>query len=204
MGSQAKTFSITGNLAVDSRKDGRVWVAKHRPATGRFTRSVVGPAWVRDGGRRTPRGAVIWRAAAGTKPEGYLTPAEAGDALEQPLDAERAVLARGASSGSGVAAPVAGKNFGDVIKAWLEYVTDEKQLAPSTLRRYRGIAEVHLLPEFGAATPLRRITAERIDQYRSRLIAEDCQSRDSMRQILVALNTALKRALRKKWITHNR
>jgi integrase len=174
-----------------------MWVAKYRRADGRLTRKVLGPAWAKDSGRRTARGGKVWRAADGRCPHGHLTPKAAQVALEQLLAAERTQPVRRLRTDAGV------KTFGDAVEAWWEYVSVEKQLAPSTLRRYRGILDAHLLPEFGTSTPLRRMTAERIEVYRDRLIADGHQSRDSMRQIFAALNGALKRALRRKWIGHN-
>jgi hypothetical protein len=51
----------------------------------------LGPAHVKDTGRRTPRGAVIWRAADGPKPTPeHLTPREAQDGLEQLLNEAQA------------------------------------------------------------------------------------------------------------------
>lgn len=44
---------------------------------------MLGTAWVKDSGRRTPRGAVIWRAGDGSKPAGHLTPADAEAALRE-------------------------------------------------------------------------------------------------------------------------
>jgi hypothetical protein len=161
-----------GYLTVEDRKAGRVWIAKYRRADGRFTRKVLGPAWARDSGRRTARGATIWRAADGSCPDGHLTPNAAQAALDDLLAAERGKPAQRPAPADGI------KTFGDATQAWLEYVSHEKQLAPSTLRRYRSIVDVHLLPEFGASTPLRRLTAERIEVFRGRLLAEDRQSRD--------------------------
>jgi integrase len=132
----------------------------------------------------------------GTCPEGHLTPKAAQTALDELLASERGKRGRPATVATT-------KTFGDATTAWLEYVSHEKQLAPSTLRRYRSIVDVHLLPEFGSGTRLRRITAERIELYRDKLIGEGAQSRDSMRQIFAALNGSLKRALRRKWISHN-
>jgi hypothetical protein len=53
--------------------------------------------------------------------------------------------------------------FGGHHARMMRYVTVEKQLAARTLRRYRGIVDVHLIPERGRTTPLRSITWERID-----------------------------------------
>jgi hypothetical protein len=79
-----------------------------------------------DSGRRTARGATIWRAADGTKPEGYLTPKEARAALDELLGAERRQpTPRSVRSGP--------KTFGDAMAAYLKYVEVEKGIAPSTL-----------------------------------------------------------------------
>jgi integrase len=191
-----KPLPISGYLRVEPREAGRVWVAKFGRAQGGFTRKVLGPAWVRDSGRRTARGGTVWRAASGTRPAGHLTPKDAEAVLDQLLSAERAKRASCApSSGS--------TTFGAAARAWLTYVEHEKQIAPSTLRRYCGIVDVQLMAEFGDATPLHLISAERIDVYRERLIAEDRLSRDSLRQIFIALNGLLKRAKRRGWIAHN-
>jgi integrase len=191
--------TISGTVVAEARTARRVWVARYRLAsTGRFTRKTLGPAWVRDSGRRTPRGAVVWRAAAGTKPAGHLTPREADAELAKLIEAEQAKL-----DDRPLVVVTGPQTFGDAVEEWLRFVTFEKQLAAGTLRRYRGIVDVHLIPEFGRATPLRSITWERIDVYRDRLLEEDALSRDSMRQGFVALNGILKRAVRKRWLSYN-
>src|SRR4051812_40983014 len=123
--------SLPGHLRVESRRTGRVWVAKIRRAEGGWTRKVLGPAWVRDTGRRTGRGGPIWRAGDGACPDGHLTPRAAEAALEQLLASERNKPVAASPGG-------ARKTFADATAAWLEYVSAEKELAPSTLRRYRG------------------------------------------------------------------
>jgi hypothetical protein len=46
----------------------------------------LGPAWTRPTGRRTPRGAVVWKAAAGPKPTPeHLTPADADARIREIL-----------------------------------------------------------------------------------------------------------------------
>jgi hypothetical protein len=131
------TLSITGTVVPEARKDGRVWVARSRLAsTGKFTRKTLGPAWVRDNGRRTPRGAVVWRAAAGTKPEDHLTPREADAELAKLVDAGQAKL-----DDRPLVVVAGARTFGDAVEEWLRFVTFEKQLAVRTLRRYRGIVD---------------------------------------------------------------
>ncbi|WP_187368877.1 tyrosine-type recombinase/integrase [Baekduia soli] len=188
---------------METYRRGRVWVAKYRRADGSSTRKVLGPAWVKDSGRATPRGATVWRAADGTKPEGSLTPKEAQEALRVLLESERAVpVARrpGAADAS----------FGAAAAAWLSYVEVERGIATTTLNRYRSLVGVHLVPAFGDRTPLRAITTERIDAYIGALVRGERTaatgrplSRDSIRQLFIALNGILRRAQRRGLIAHN-
>src|SRR5690242_710780 len=79
------TVRPTGHLQVKGARGSRSFYALWRDAEGRHQRR-LGPAWVKDSGRRTPRGATIWRANDGPKPDAsWLTPAEAEDELQQLL-----------------------------------------------------------------------------------------------------------------------
>src|SRR5262249_44088806 len=64
-----------GHVRVEERAGGRrVWVAEYQLAGGGRTRKTLGPAWVRASSKKTARGAVVWRAAHGSKPDDtYLT-----------------------------------------------------------------------------------------------------------------------------------
>jgi hypothetical protein len=79
----------TGHLQVKTDKNGRTrsfW-AFWRDRNGRKGGRCLGPAHVRDSGRRTARGAVIWPAGHGPKPSPeYLTPKEAQACLEAILE----------------------------------------------------------------------------------------------------------------------
>lgn len=185
---------ITGHLGMDERKGGRVWVAKYVTADGRTTRKVLGSAWAKDSGRKTPRGAVVWRAADGKKPDGYLTPAEARVALAALMGAEQRQPHRQSS--------VRGKTFGEAAGFWLDYCEHDRAVAATTLRGYKNIATVHLLPEFGEATPLARISIERVERYRDSLVASDLSS-SRARQVMLALSGILGRAQRRGWLAHN-
>jgi integrase len=187
----------SGHLQVKGPKGRRAWYALWRDADGRHQRR-LGPAHVRDSGRRTPRGAVVWRAANGAKPDpSYLTPAEADDALErllagavrEPTDPRRKRRED--------------HTFGEACDAWLAYVAHEKDRRPSTINDYRNAVQRYLLHEFGADTLLHTIDTARVDAYRERLLMDGHLSRRTVQKILVLLHGILKRAKRKGWIAAN-
>jgi integrase len=187
----------TGHLQIKGGPQGRVWYALWRDADGRH-RKRLGPAHVRDSGRRTPRGAVVWWAANGSKPDAdHLTPAEAEAALRGLLDAA-------------VRAPTDARHmraqdhtFGEACDGWLAYVAGEKDRRPSTIKDYRNTVHRYLIAEFGNDTLLHTIDTERIDAFRERMLAEGHLSRRTVQKILVLLHGILKRAKRKGWITSN-
>ncbi|MCW3014284.1 MAG: site-specific integrase [Solirubrobacterales bacterium] len=89
------TRSINGYLRVEERANGeRKWIATYVTHKGPRTRCLIGPAWVRDTGKRTARGGKVWRAAGGSCPDGFLTPAAAREALDAVLEVERGKAAR--------------------------------------------------------------------------------------------------------------
>ena len=187
----------TGHLQVKGAKGRRAWYALWRDADGRHQKR-LGPAHVRDSGRRTPRGAVIWRAANGSKPDsGYLTPAEAEAALEQLL----AAAVREPTDPRRKRAQ--DHTFGEACDAWLAYVAHEKDRRPSTIGDYRNAVRRYLIPEFGADTLLHTIDTARVDAYRERLLVDAQLSRRTIQKILVLLHGILKRAKRKGWIAAN-
>jgi hypothetical protein len=113
----------SGHLQVVDRGGGRRWHALWRDADGRHQK-ILGAAWVKDSGKRTPRGAVIWRAANGSKPNpSYLTPAEAADRLQTIL----AAAPRSATRGRRVAGP----RFAAVAAEWLEHRQRKRGLKPT-------------------------------------------------------------------------
>jgi integrase len=183
--------SVSGHLQVVQRAQGRVWVALWRDAGGRHKRT-LGPAWVKPNGA-TARGATKWRAADGTKPDGFLTPREAEDEL-------RALLA-GATRSTQPRARV--RTFGDACDEWLRYVEHDRQRRSSTVSDYRNTVRLYLLPQLGADTPVARITTDDIDAFREQLLDDGHLSRRTIQKILVLLHGILKRAKRKKWIDTN-
>ena len=173
-------------------------------ATG-SPRQVLGPAWAKDSGRRTARGAIVWRAADGPKPAGYLTPQDAHDALAEILSAEKAKPRAAAPAGSG-------RTFGDLCRASLVYAEREQAtpVTAATLRNYRRIIDTGLLPTYGEHTPLRRVTSERIEQRQTDVLAGRVDgargaplTRDALRRELVLLGAILRLARKRRWISHN-
>ena len=182
----------TGHLQVKDSRGQRCYFALWRDAAGRHQRR-LGPAHVKDSGRRTPRGAIVWRAGDGPKPDrGYLTPKEAADRLAALLaDAPRELE---------VGAPTV--TFAEACHEWLRYVEHDRQRTESTLRDYRNTVRRHLVPHFGADTPVGSITTDGVDALREALLAGHL-SRRSIQKILVIAHGVFKRAKRRKWIASN-
>ena len=167
-------------------------MALWRDADGRHKKR-LGPAHVKDSGRRTARGAKLWRAGDGPKPDpSYLTPKEAADRLAELL----AAAPRELSPGMHV-------TFGDVCSDWLRYIEHDRQRTDSTLRDYRNTVRRYLLPHFGADTPVGKITTDDIDAFRESMLNEGRLSRRSIQKILVICHGIFKRAKRRKWIVAN-
>jgi len=181
----------TGHLQVVERGGKRRFVALWRDAAGRHEKQ-LGFAHVRDSGRRTPRGAIVWRAGDGPKPDPlWLTPKEAADRMAELLaDAPRVLDTT-----------VVG-TFAEACDEWLRYVEHDRQRTDSTLRDYRNTVRRHLLPHFGADRPVRDITTEDVDALREQLLAGHL-SRRSIQKILVIAHGVFKRAKRRKWIAAN-
>jgi len=152
-----------GHLRVEERAGGRrVWVAEYELPGETRTRKTLGPAWVRPSGKTTARGATVWRAGNGSKPdERHLTPTEAQAKLEELLEAGRKQPA--------ARRRVRGKTFGDACEAFLRRAEHLGGVEETTLRNYR-VAAGKLKEEFPAETPPRKITAERIDAHQTALL----------------------------------
>ncbi len=186
-------MSATGHVQVVQQAGGRRYYALWRDADGRH-KKLLGPAWVKRHGT-TARGGRKWRASDGSKPDGYLTPADADERLAELLAASPREPT--------VADHHRGKTFGDACAEWLRYVEFDRQRAPSTLEDYRNAVNRYLLPELGAEIPVRRIDTRRVDALRERLLADRRLSRRSVQKIMVLLHGILKRAKRKGWVAVN-
>ena len=138
----------TGHLQVKIDKNGRTrsfW-AFWRDSNDRKGGRRLGVAHVRDSGRRTPRGAVIWRAGHGPKPgTEYLTPKEAEARLETILDELRTAVE---------VERAAERTLQQAVEGWLAERNGERGLKRSTIAGYEDMFE-RLFRDLGADTPVR-------------------------------------------------
>jgi integrase len=185
----SKETRPSGHVQVIERRSGRRWHALWRDADGRHQR-VLGPAWVKDGGKRTPRGAVIWRAADGPKPDpSHLGPADAEDLLRQILVAAPRRPTR--------AKPGSGTRFMDVAEDWMLHGERKRGLKRGTLRDYRYTLRAHLLPAFGDHD-IAAITRQDIERWH----AGYPRSRTA-EKVLVVLGAIMRYAQRRDLIAAN-
>jgi integrase len=185
---------ISGRVRIEERAAGRVWVAEYRGASGR-TRKVLGPAWVRDSGRRTARGAIVWRAGAGSKPDDlHLTPKEAEAALAALLADERK---------EGTARVGAtGKTFGDALDAWIADGVERRSIGAGTAVNYRVMAG-KIMEAIPRTTPLRRVTSERLAAYQDDLLRNGELKRGTIKRRMAVLVGTFRLAVRKGWLATN-
>jgi len=193
---------VTGHLTIEDRdKTGRVWVAAWTSGDGRRRRKLLAPAWVKDSGRKTPRGAVVWRVKDGSAPHGTLTPAGAQEALDKLLEAERKKkLHRPAQ---------AGKTFGEAGEAFVRHAASvggkRGEVSPSTLRGYQSILRA-LAPDFPPEMRLIDITRRQLEEYQERLLIEIPPKREkplnraTVRHRMIVLRMILKRAVDLGWL----
>jgi integrase len=154
----SQTKRPTGHLQVKLDKNGRTrsfwafWRDRHGRKGGRC----LGPAHVRDAGRRTARGAVVWRAGHGPKPRPeYLTPKEAQVRLETILEELRAATE---------VERVAERTLQQAVEGWLAERKEERGLKRSTVAGYEDMFE-RMFRDLGAETPVRLFADGRLRAY---------------------------------------
>jgi integrase len=129
-----------GHLQVIGGRGNRRWRAFWWDADGKHSR-VLAPAWVQSSGKKTARGAIVWHAADGPKPDpSYLTPREAQAELRRLLEHE---AAKRPTPRTPAGAPV---TFADAAEAWLLHGERKRNLKRSTLKDYRQVLDAYLLP----------------------------------------------------------
>jgi integrase len=186
---------VSGHLRVEERASKpAVWVATITDH-GERRRVTLGCAWVKDSGKRTSRGAVVWRAAPGSKPdESFLTPAEAQAKLDEHIaDARRR---------QGAAPATKGKTWAHARDGWLLEAQRIRALEATTLRGYRsavnGLRDAGLRDEL----LLRRITAQKVEDVQSALIDAGL-ARKTVADYMRVARSILDFAQKQGWVAHN-
>ena len=156
----SSTASPTGHTQVrpDKRGGGRSFFAYWYDQHGKRGGCRLGPAHVRDSGRRTARGATIWRAGNGPRPTPeHLTPKDA--------DARLATILRELEAVAEL--PEADKEQATLAHALHGSIAErerDKGLKRSTLAGYNAMTE-RMYRDLGADTPLRDFLDGRLRDY---------------------------------------
>jgi integrase len=156
----SRNSSPTGHLQVtqEGKNGQRVYRAVWRDADGVRGAKALGPAHVRDSGRRSARGAIIWRAGDGPLPTPeHITPK---DAQEQ-LDAILSELA-GDTEERDEASQL--HTLFDATQGWVAERHRDKDLKRTTLTGYEVMFE-RLYRDLGAQTPLQDFMDGRLRSY---------------------------------------
>jgi hypothetical protein len=173
----SRTRRPTGHLQVKTDKNVRVrsfW-AFWRDGGDRKGGRRLGPTHVRDSGRRTPRGAVVWRAGHGSKPSPeYLTPKEAQACLETILEELRAAAE---------IEHIAEHTLQQAVEGWLMERKGERGLKRSTVAGYEDMFE-RMFRDLGADTPLHSLADGRLRWYFADFKAYRVLSETKARQAL--------------------
>jgi integrase len=138
--------SPTGHVFRVERKRGPCWYAKYRLPDGRQVQKKLGPAW----------------AGRGRPAAGYFTKRLAENWLRATLDSAR----RGTLPGT----VRTGATFADAAAEWLRYVSEDRDVKPSTLTDYRSVA-ARLVAVFGSL-PIEEMNVQRIEVWRAGLGAD--------------------------------
>ena len=137
---ERQEVAANGHLQVIGARAGRRWRAFWWDADGKHSR-VIGKAWVQSSGKKTARGAIVWHAADGPKPDSsYLTPKEATAELRRLLEHE---AVRRPTPRTARGTPV---TFADAAEAWFGHGERRRNLKRSTLKDYRQVLDAYLLP----------------------------------------------------------
>jgi integrase len=157
---------VTGHLQVKADKGARTrsYYAYWRDATGRHGRR-LGPAHVKDSGRRTPRGATVWRAGDGPRPsQAHLTPKDAEVRLQQ-------ILREADDKSVAIVAARATGTLRRAAEGWVAERSGKVGLKRSTLAVYENMFE-RMCRDLGGEAPVTDLTVERLRDYFATFQAE--------------------------------
>ncbi|MGD0456039.1 MAG: site-specific integrase [Solirubrobacteraceae bacterium] len=140
----------------------RAFYALVRDADGR-RKTRLGPAWVKDSGKRTARGAVKWAVRDGSKPDGYLTPAEAEEILSKMLAAAPRRVHRTSAATS--------MTLRQACDHWLTWAETDSEVKRSTLGDYGNVCD-RLCRDLGAGTRVASLTTKGLEKWIDGMQAE--------------------------------
>ncbi len=161
--STRETVRPTGHTQVKGRRGGRAYYALIRDGEGRH-QCKLGPAWVKDSGKRTPRGAVKWVARDGPKPPGHLTPADAEDMLREMLaKAPRRPVER--------PRPARAMTLREACDHWVRWAESDREAKRSTIGDYRNMCD-RVCRDLGGETQLASLTTKGLQEWVDALPAE--------------------------------
>jgi integrase len=148
-------MAATGFTTVRPGKRGkRFYYAYWRDADGRHGQC-LGLAHVKDTGRRTVRGGVVWRAGDGPRPSPeHLTPKDAAARLRAILEAAPVTPSEGQPE----------RNLQDAVEGWLIERASQRGLKRSTTMDYEDLFE-RLYRDLGADTPVAELERGRLQRY---------------------------------------
>lgn len=175
----SRTSGPAGHLQVKTDKNGRTrsfW-AFWRDADGRKVGCRLGPAHVRESGRLTARGAIVWRAGHGPRPTPeHLTPRDAEARL-------REIIGRLEGEAAEASARGATGSLRQATEGWLEERIAERGLKRSTIVGYEDIF-ARLYRDLGEDTPVHELTDERLRAYFAELKCSRHIGRETARKAL--------------------
>jgi integrase len=171
------TGRVTGHVKLRRGKNGAVWYLRYRLPDGQQRQRRLGDLC--EGPGRPPDGHYTRRTAKEALEE-TLVKARKGELPEQA--AEREARAKEGS-------------FAGAADEYLRFVEQVRKIDDKTVRDYRSICERYLIPRFGDR-PIGSITADDIDEYKERLIAEQRLSNRSVVRVLTVAHGVFKRAAR--------
>lgn len=167
------TRNVSGHVRIVKRERGDVWYMKYRLPDGRQVQKKLGPA----------------HKGKGRPPAGHFT----GAMAKAELEAVKTYARDGSLPGL---TPAITATFADAAAEYLRFVADVRQVDPVTVADYRGVINGYLIAEFGDL-PLEAVTADLIDDYKERLIADGKLSNRTIVRHLTVLHGIFKRAKRK-------
>ena len=161
------TQQPSGRLQVKPDKQGRSrsFYAYWRDCQGEKHGRRLGPAHVKDSGRRSSRGAVVWRAGDGPRPSPeHLTPRDAAQLLEDILDAARAERS---------AATILRREgtLRQAIEGWIAERQAKRGLRRSTIAGYEDMFG-RICRDLGGDMPVRELEDGRLVAYFENFPAE--------------------------------